>query len=330
MCPVPDVLLSLAPTDLPTLRVARFDGTGCEVPLARFAPDDREILTRLYAAVKEVHALRLSGGPVAASLEQLVVAAADGRLMAAASALGEATRSAGRATPEVYRALHDVRGGGLTVFLGAADLLAAAPGDRGLLRMAADAARDHAKIMRNLLPDIDPAGRAADEAAKPHGIDHFTTKWAGARVGPAATVAVRCVFAGDVSARCLETASVDRVVYNYVNNAARFSADGAVTLWVVPAGDGLSRWVVQNAIAPDQAAFLAERVGGDLGRLFRGGITRGGTGIGLANCADVVADCFGLEGPAEALQSGYLGAALRGPDFYAWFHWPALAHPPQG
>ncbi|VTT99652.1 Uncharacterized protein OS=Crocosphaera watsonii WH 0005 GN=CWATWH0005_3458 PE=4 SV=1 [Gemmataceae bacterium] len=327
---VPDVLLSLAPTNLPTLRAARFDGTGCEVPLARFAPGDRDILLQLYAAVNEVHALRSAGGPAAAKLEQLVVSAADGRLMSAASALGEATRSAGRATPEVYKALHDVRGGGLTVFLGAAELLVDAPGDFGLLRMAADAARDHAKIMRNLLPEIDPAGRAADEAAKPHGIDHFITKWDGARVGPAATVSVRCVFAGDVSARCLETASVDRVVYNYVNNAARFTADGAVTLWVVPAGPGLCRWVVQNAVAPDQAAFLAERVGGDLGRLFRGGVTRGGTGIGLANCAGLVADCFGLDGPAEAVRSGYLGAALRGTDYYAWFHWPALAHPPQG
>ncbi len=323
------MLLSLAPADLPTNRSARFDGTGCEVPLDRFDPPDRDIIRRLYAAVKQVHALRQAGGPEAAFVGAVVGATADGGLMAAASALGDATRSAGRATPEVYKALHDVRGGGLTVFLGAAELLAAAPSDRGLLRMAADAARDHAKIMRNLLPDIDPVGRAADESAKPHGIDHFTTKWAGARVGPGATVAVRCAFAGDVSARCLETASVDRVVYNYVNNAARFSADGAVTLWVVPAGAGLSRWVVQNAIAPDQAAFLAERVGGDLGRLFGGGITRGGTGIGLANCADVVADCFGLDGPAEAVRSGYLGAALRGSDFYAWFHWPSLAHPPR-
>lgn len=142
-------------------------------------------------------------------------------------------------------------------------------------------------------------------------------------------VAVRCSFAGAVSARCLETASIDRVVYNLVNNAARFAADRAVTLWVFPVAPGLTRWVVENRIAPDQAAFLTDRVGGDLGRLFAGGVTRGGTGVGLANCAEIVADCFGLESPGEAVGRGYLGAAAVNYTYRAWFHWPVAPGGPR-
>lgn len=45
-------------------------------------------------------------------------------------------------------------------------------------------------------------------------------------------------------------------------------------------------------------------------------------GVGLVNCADVVADCFGLPTPAEAVAGGYIGATLRGDRFLVWFHWP--------
>ena len=313
-------LLNLAPTDLPLLRPARFDGGGFEVPTDRLSPDDQDLVRRVYDAVQELSLLRqvMKDAPDYPALEDYIRRFADGVLLADVQRLGQDA-----ADTAVRRATHDIRGGGLTVLLGTADLLASLPGDRDLIRSCVAAARDHAKIMRNLVPDLDPAARAADEAAKAHGIDHFTTKWAGATVhGPAGpvTVSLHCSFTGAISARCLETASIDRVVYNYVNNAVRFAAGVAVALHVLPVGRGLTRWVVRNAVAPDQAAFLA---GHDPARLFAGGVTRGGTGVGLSNCAVIVADCFGLDAPDEAVARRYLGSAVRGDEYLAWFHWPA-------
>jgi hypothetical protein len=327
--PTPPELLALAPNDLPALRDRRFDGTGFETPLARFAPDDRALVGRIYDAVQGLSVFRRGMGPDpdVPALEEHIRRVGAGGLMADAARLGDATRAAGLEDAAVRRVAHDVRGGGLTVLLGTADLLDLVPGDAGLVRACVDSARDHAKIMRNLLPDIDPAVRAADEAAKAHGIGHFVAKWDGTTVprdGAAVTVRVKCSFVGDITARCLETSSIDRVVYNYVNNAVRFAADGAVTLWIFPVGDGLVRWVVVNRVAADQAAFLAANAP-DLARLYAGGVTRGGTGVGLANCAEVVAACFGLADPQAAVAAGYLGAAARGDTYYAWFHWPAVA-----
>ncbi|MDY3550957.1 ATP-binding protein [Gemmata sp. JC717] len=329
MYEIPNTLHALAPTALPSRRSERFDGTGYEVPLPRFAPADRAILGHLYQGVNGLPALwhPMRQTPNYPALESYIRRIGSGGLLAEAGRLGESTLAAGAADPAIRKAVHDIRGGGLTVLLGTADLLDLMPGNRGVVRKCVDAARDHAKIMRNLLPDIDPVVREADEATKAHGIDHFTSKWEGmATRGPngPVQVSVRSSFTGTISARCLETSSIDRVVYNYVNNAVRFAAGGSVTLWVFPVTAGLTRWVVQNAIAPDQAAFLAERVG-DLKRLFAGGITRGGTGVGLANCAEIVADCFGLSSPTDAVARGYLGATTKGTDYYTWFHWPAYS-----
>ncbi|CAN5320413.1 ATP-binding protein [soil metagenome] len=326
---IPDILYRLAPDLLPCHRSIRFDGGGYEVPLSRFAPVDRDILERLYRAVQGLPLLRRAtrDTPDYLALEGYIRRVGDGALMADVHRLGEATRRDEPDYPAARKATHDIRGGGLCILLGTAEMLDIVPDKQVLIRKCVEAARDHAKIMRNLLPDIDPETRLVDEAAKAHGIDHFTTKWAGMTArgpnGPV-RVAVHCDFIGAISARCLETSSIDRVVYNYVNNAVRFAADEAVTVWVFPVGGGLTRWVVQNAIAPDQVAFLADRAGPNLAHLFAGGVTRGGTGIGLANCAEIVADCYGLESPAFAVQQGYLGAAVHDSSYYSWFHWPTF------
>lgn len=44
--------------------------------------------------------------------------------------------------------------------------------------------------------------------------------------------------------------------------------------------------------------------------------------MGLANCAEIAAAAFGLDGPAEAVAGGYVGAAAGGAGYRAWFHWP--------
>lgn len=330
---VPDTIRGLAAENLKNYRTSRYDGTGFDLDLGRLEPADRDILARIYEAVQTL-ALLWPQGAVRLdhrAAEEYIRGVADDRLMTDARRLGAATRAAGREDGAVRKAIHDVRGGGLSVFLGTADLLDLLPGNEILVRKCFEAARDHAKIMRNIFPDIDPPNREVDTATRPHAIDHFVTKWDGMEVKQgegAVTVAVRCAYRGSISARCLETSSIDRVVYNYVNNAVRFSADGRVTLWIVPVGAGLTRWVVENRITPDQAAFLAAAAGSGLNRLYAGGITRGGSGVGLTNCADIIADCFGLESPADAVSHGYLGATSDGSSYYAWFHWPAFT--PEG
>jgi hypothetical protein len=195
-----------------------------------------------------------------------------------------------------------------------------------MARNALCAARDHAKIMRAGFPALDPDRYAADEAARVHAIDGFVKTWKGMSVRQGervVSVGVECEYSGAITGRCLETAAIDRVMYNYVNNAVRFTADGYVGVWIFRVGRELVRWVVHNTLSADDRAWLDRATGGDPRMLFRGGTTRGGNGIGLSGCADVVAACFGLDA-SEAVRKGHLGARADATGYYAWFHWPSF------
>ena len=222
--------------------------------------------------------------------------------------------------------LHDIRGGGLTALVGTAGLATLGPLDDELLVTCGRVARDHCKIVRSALSDLDPPRRRHDEQLNVHAIDKFVTTWDGATVreyGREVAVAVNCTYRGGVAASCLENAAVDRVLYNHINNAARFTSDGRVVLSIFGVGDRLVRWVVSNALAADQREWLAAAADGDLNRLYTGGISCGGRGIGLSSCRDFVAAAFGLPS-GQAVTGGYLGARLTEDEYRAWFHWPAF------
>jgi hypothetical protein len=194
------------------------------------------------------------------------------------------------------------------------------------VKQAVYLARDHAKMMRNIMPDLDAAVREADEGAKLHAIGEFVRKWDGFQFElPNKTVQIHAhsEFDGYVTSRCLETSAVDRIVYNYINNAARFAADSQVRFTVIPVpGTELTRWVVENTISVEHRLWLEQEVKGDLSKLFRGGHTYGGNGVGLNNCTNFVSTSFGINND-EALAQGYLGAKLLQSTYYAWFHWPS-------
>jgi hypothetical protein len=243
-------------------------------------------------------------------------------LLAVAGALGTDTPSA-RAEPRMRRLIHDVRGGGLTVLIGVSDLLAGVPHRLSLVPTAVRAARDHAKVMRACLPELDPEEYARDESARVHLIDGFVRAWDGTVVpnkGREVRVEVECAFRGALTGRCLEAAALDRVIYNLMNNATRFAADDRVQSWVFRSGN-VVRWVVRNELAPTDREWLTRNVGTDTRALFAGGITHGGHGIGLSACADVIGTCFGFDA-AAAVRTGHIGARLCDSAFYAWFHWP--------
>lgn len=328
---VPERLVVLAPQHLAVHRVSRYDGTGFEVTLDRFTRDDRYLLRSIYDTVRELLSLwrQMHIHPNFPALDRFIRQMGNGRLQIAAQMLGAGPRAVGY-EPAVRKAVHDIRAGALSVLLGTVELLRQSPGNTKLMRECVDAARDHAKIMRNLLPDLDPALREADEAPRPHTVDHFVTKWDGLATRASAEVVetrVRCTYHGNIAARCLETSSIDRVLYNYMNNAMRFASDRTVTLWIFPINQDLTRWVVHNQLTADQAERLSGAIDSQPWRLFNGEVRRGPDGLGLSNCAEIVAGCFGLPTPQEAVDQQYLGAAILETDYLAWFHWPKYTQP---
>jgi hypothetical protein len=104
-----------------------------------------------------------------------------------------------------------------------------------------------------------------------------------------------------------------------MNNALRFSHGDTIVLTIFPVGSNL-RWVVENTVRPEAVGWLQTSVGEDLSDLFRGGITDGGNGIGLANCAEIVGASFGVSA-AEAIEKQYISAKLMDETFYTCFHW---------
>jgi K+-sensing histidine kinase KdpD len=325
---IPKTLQTLAPTNLEVYREERYNGGGFSASLAQFAPEDVSLIIRLYTVVKKTYDLWLymRDAPNYELLKAHIISQiGTEHFLSSAQAVGAATYALDNHRPELRKIIHDVRGGALTVLAGYVHFLKTEPENIVEdVETAVLLARDHAKLMRNAIDDLDPVVRQADESLKIHLIDDFVQKWHGSVyniAGKSVEIQVACTFQGSVTNRCLETSAIDRVLYNYINNAARFSADNSVSLTIFQTSDTVVRWVVQNAITAEQRTWLNDVTAGDLKRLYWGGLTRGGHGIGLSSCADFVAASFGGS-PEVALEQGYLGAKIIEDHYYAWFHWP--------
>jgi hypothetical protein len=325
---IPKTLLTLASTDLEVYRKERYDGSGFSVSLAQLAPEDVALIIQLYNVVKKTYDLWLymRDAPNYELLKAHIISQiGTKRFLSSVQAIGAATYALGNHTPDLRKIIHDIQGGALTVLAGYVHFLKTEPENIAEdVQTAVLLARDHAKLMRNAIDDLDPIVRQADESIKVHLIDDFVQKWHGSVyniAGKPVEIEVVCTFQGSVTNRCLETSAIDRVLYNYINNAARLTTDNTVSLTIFRSGDSVVRWVVQNMITAEQSRWLNDATGGDLKKLFLGGLTRGGHGIGLSNCADFVAASFGFS-QEEALDQGYLGAKIIEDHYYAWFHWP--------
>lgn len=326
-------LLTLAPADLPLRREERYEGDGFSVSLAQFAPEDVALIRQLYQSVKKAYDLWLymrDAPDYSLMREQIIEAFGSDQFLALAQAIGAATYALGNFPSELSKVVHDIRGGALMALTGCVPLLQHDPSDERTAKTVLYA-RDHAKMMRNAIFDLDIPVRKADEGLKLHQIDDFVHKWQGGIFNLAdrkVAIEVTCLFEGSISNRCLENSAIDRILYNYINNSARFSADNKVKLTIFPVGTTLVRWVVENKLAQAQQDWLAREVGPDLKKLFYGGLTQGGHGIGLSNCTDFVKVCFGVPTAAETLAQGYLGATVNEDTYFAWFHWPAYIPDP--
>jgi hypothetical protein len=185
--------------------------------------------------------------------------------------------------------------------------------------------------MRNSVRGIDPEGFEHDCDLHLHSIDLLLEKWAsgeGHRLqGASAEILVDCHFHGSVSERCLEFSALDRVLYNLVNNATVYSADGRVYISILPLGEHPEnlRFVIFNLADDLQRERILARFPAGPGQLFCGGFTTGGSGLGMRICADFVCNAYGLPSVDQALAEGHLGAQFLDGHFVAWFHWPVAA-----
>lgn len=321
----------------PALRLPpslRWSGEGLEIPEGVFNEEDLADLGRLYAHLQESYRawLAQTEAPDWEALGARIHALGKPPLAPAMDRVGAATLRSQDAPPLVRRALHDLRGGALFALRMYGTLLEEESPSQELVEPAILLARDQAKVIRSLVPSLDREGYARDLEERAHGMRELVDKWEGfvfpAAEGPsgprAVEVRAQTPWRGHLAARCLEAAALDRVVYNLVNNAARFAADDQVVLRVEAVGSQAVRLAVGNALAPDQEAWLQAQIGSDLSGLFLGGQTRGGHGVGLAAVATVVAMAWGLASVEDAVETGAVGARIQGGTFAAWFHWPAL------
>jgi len=330
--PTPQELIELVPGDRIQRRLHLYIGDSVNVPLARLDPTDAAVVRALYEFLGGLYALvspRLDGGPAAAmAVQGFLRATGFAELAQRIDRLG--TALVADDTPiDLRKVYHDVRGGGLPALLMHIELVVEGEADSQDLERIFVLCRDQLKIIRNAIPELDPEGYADDLEPREHGTDLLLAKWSTERYrmhDTEVTLDLRCDFQGSVSERCMEFAALDRVIYNLVNNAARFAADGRVGLHVFPIGPTVEtdlRFVVMNRVTPEHRERLAADLGDDLSAVFEGGYTTGGHGLGLRICGDFVAHGYGLPSLHSALAGGYLGARLVRDTFIAWFHWPA-------
>lgn len=344
--PLPSRLL---PRRLENHRVHRYRGEGFEWDGRELGEEGRAVLLELYRGLEETYRIwrERRGDPDWTTLEARLLRITDRAFVARVEALATRLPSAGDGASlddvrllEAGKALHDVRGGAFTSLVVYARSLSGDPFpglSREDLRMAAVLlARDHAKMMRNALPWIDPAERLRDLEERPHTLDSILGKWISTErvpveAGGMVSVEVVSSYEGRLASCCLEVSALERVVSNLLANAVRFAAASPVRVEVDPVAPDAVRWLVANRASLEDLAWLHSRCGGEPGRLFRSRVSggrAGGQGLGLATCADFVCAAFGLAGVDQAVRDGYLGAWWGGGWFAAWIHWPAFSPPP--
>jgi predicted DNA-binding transcriptional regulator YafY len=329
--PSRDALAALVPAHHVRARPVEYMGDTLSLGVASLPAEQAAIVRRLYGfltALRDFTADRVHLPDAVADLPRFLAEQRFEAVIQECSAL-RAAMIAEDTQALVRKTYHDIRGGSLTslaVYLEMALAGETMPGDVGRIFLLT---RDHLKIMRNALPDLDQAAHAADVANESHSVDLLREKWTSAvhhAGGKAVRVLLDCDFSGAVSSRCMEFSALDRVLYNLVNNAAQHTPDALVLLRVFPIDDAVDthlRFAVMNHVTPEQRTRLEAHFAGDLGRLFEGGFTTGGHGLGMSICGDIVTHSYGLRSVREACEQGHMGARILDDCFVAWFHWPA-------
>ncbi len=323
-------LLDLAPLAIENRHGERYRGDTVTVSLTQIPEADTARLRLLYMFLLRVK--QVSGAHVADGARGIVplqqTLQIDFETVSEAVAQIGAQLAAEHVDADVRKALHDIRGGSLMALMMHLDIVREGEAEGGDLERIFILTRDHLKMMRNAIYDLDPERYAADLETKEHAIELLREKWSSVAyriAGGYVQVHFHCEFDGAISERCMEFSALDRVLYNFVNNAARFATDGRVDIVVTPlsaATDTHLRFAVINGVSANQVQTLRTRFPTGLSELYRGGFTTGGHGIGLRIVGDFVTHAYGRESLDRSLDDELLGATLIDSHFVAWFHWP--------
>jgi hypothetical protein len=170
------------------------------------------------------------------------------------------------------------------------------------------------KIMRNCIADLDTRRFEDDSARKDHGTDLLLEKWTNANFyGSSIPVQIEfdCAYEGTLCDSGLEFSTLDRIIYNLLNNAARNADDHVVQFHIRPTPGQETvenlRFVFANHVSVEHATRLSAAVP-DLGQLFHNGFTTGGHGVGMSIVADFCTQAFGIYDDENARKDGYYGA----------------------
>ncbi len=322
------LLQGLAPLHLTNHRVRRYLGDDLCLSVDDFASQDQKAIRNIYAFLQRLFAVlqdQSSGSRREAVISLLRERSVD-QLVEETTRLGINTY-AHRPSPILAKTIHDIRGGGLTPLLGQLQFL-----EMDREAEAVDAlyflTRDHLKIMRNALLQLDDEKREADLLPKAHSTRMLVEKHDGATLhggGRSVRLTVECPEHVEISECCVEFGALDRILYNLLNNACRHTADDKLRLFLLPIPDVREsenlRLILVNSVSPQDAEHLRNL---DLSTLFTDGVSTTGSGAGLAIVAQFVANAFGITHPEDAVARQYLGARLLDHEFLIYFHWPIL------
>lgn len=330
---------ALAPQNVVNHRSRRYSGDTVCSSMEDFVSSDQQIIERVYQFLIALFE-RLSAPPttdLAGPLKEVLRNFQFYALVDEMRQLGAASHQV-QPSDGLAKTIHDLRGGALTSLVGHLDAVidlndeATAPAPLFAL------VRDHLKIMRNSLSDLDYPRRQHDLLPRAHSIRVMIDKWRDLQYGPAdrlVRVRVICTHEeGTLSECCVESAAIDRILYNLMNNAVRHAVAPEVELCVIAVPEGGSpqslRFVVTNTVSDEDRAFLQELRGDgqDLQALYERGVSSNGSGLGLTIAAEFVACAYGLLDPQEAATEHYVGATLQDDQFVTWFHWPLSSWQP--
>lgn len=315
-----DAIAEVAPATFESARTTRYRSEEQAIPLADFGAEQGDVIVLLYEFLRELAAIvgdeRSSNDPAALTsflaqrdvnglLERLRRLRADGR------------------DGRVVDALHDIRGGATTALFATLWKLGRGAYRPEMSRALSIYARDHMKMMRNVVLGLDPAARERDLSAVPHSLDDLTRALRDftARSGERELlVDVTVVGEAVIADSCVECAAIDRAAYNLLNNAVRYTDDVTVSSSLVVLENDL-RVAVANSISASQRTVLSELLAREPTALF-GSFTTSGSGRGLRIVSELVGRAYGITSTETLMSGGYLGAKVIDDGFVGWFHWP--------
>lgn len=313
-----DVILALAPLTLENCRATRYRAEEQAVHLSAFSEIDRGVVVSLYEVLGELVAVAGGGENDDPTALRDFLARRDPTVV-----LQQVRRLGADAhDPRLQEVIHDIRGGAMSALFVHIARLARGPSRADVARALFLCARDHMKMMRNVVDDLDPDARARDLAFRPHSltdlaraIREFRSDSASGVLG----VEVICNDEGVVAESCVECSALDRASYNLLNNAARYG-EPPIHAWLLKLEHDL-RVVIANGIAAAQRETLRVALDADPATLF-GAFSTSGSGHGLRIVCELVGRAYGVPTTTTLVGEGYLGTKIVEDGFVSWFHWP--------